>query len=255
MYNTITKQDFLKKLNLGDDYSISGFLVFGGFKRYYYELLKQSALKIDSGTTFSHLSDEFVSPILEFRVNGKNYWFAIAYGGALLCEWLHVACTLGSKQNIILGSCGGLVEQGNTRDVVIPEYSFANESTTRAYDPTGDNKHYANPELRKNLLNLLEGKHRIWHGPTITHEAMLAETWEDIQRWANEGYHGVEMEAATVFAVSKFFNVPSAAILRISDNLIQKKTVFDVAHEDGAELKKKLQEDMFEAALQILLKK
>ncbi|KKR21398.1 MAG: Purine or other phosphorylase family 1 [Candidatus Uhrbacteria bacterium GW2011_GWD1_41_16] len=255
MYNTITKQDFLKKLNLGDDYSISGFLVFGGFKKYYYELLKQSALKIDPNATFRQLPDEFINPILEFKLNGKNYWFAIAYGGALLCEWLHVACSLGSKQNIILGSLGGLVEQGSTRDLVIPEYSFANESTTRAYDPQANNKHYANPELRKRLFDLLEDKHRIWQGPTITHEAMLAETWEDIQRWSKEGYYGVEMEAATVFAVSKFFKVPSAAILRISDNLIQKKTVFDVAHENGAELKKKLHEDMFDAALQVLFNK
>jgi purine-nucleoside phosphorylase len=50
---------------------------------------------------------------------------------------------------------------------------------------------------------------------------MLGETPEDIKKWSEEGYLGVEMESSTFFAVSNSFNVPSVAVMHISDNLVK----------------------------------
>ena len=59
----------------------------------------------------------------------------------------------------------------------------------------------------------------------MTCQAMLAETEADVKVWSEQGYYGVEMEASTLFAVSNHFGVPSAAILRVGDNLIENETV------------------------------
>jgi purine-nucleoside phosphorylase len=254
MYREFKKEDFQKEFNLGDGYNVSGFLVYGTYKDYPYEMLKESLKRLGYRAKFQQPPHDFLAPILEFKINGKNFWFVRAYGGALLCEWLHLACLFGSQKNIVLGSCGGLFKQANTRDIIIPQYSFANESTTRAYESSVNNKHYADNNLRKNLIKILSKKHQVWEGPTITNEAMLAETREDVLKWSNDGYYGVEMEAATVFAVSRHFKIPSAAIMMILDNLIKEETVLNANHADSRDLRLQVSADMFDAALKVMLK-
>lgn len=56
---------------------------------------------------------------------------------------------------------------------------------------------------------------------------MLAETQEDIDTRSQEWYYGVEMESATIFAVSNYFSIPSAGLIYVSDNLIEGQTVMD----------------------------
>ena len=253
MYREFKKEDFQREFNLKKDYNVFGFLVYGTYKDYYYEMLKESLERLGYKAKFQRPSHDFLAPILEFKVNGKNFWFVKAYGGALLCEWLHLACLFGSQKNIVIGSCGGLFEQANARDIIIPQYSFANESTTRAYELNTDNKHYADNDLRKELIKIMNKKYKVLEGPTITNEAMLAETKEDILKWSSEGYYGVEMEAATVFAVSKHFKVPSAAILMIVDNLIKEETVLDSNHGNSRDLRLQVSADMFDAALETML--
>ncbi len=119
-----------------------------------------------------------------------------------------------------IGSCGGLFAKADTPEIIVPTYAYTGESTTRMYEPNDNNQHSFDEELNERLIKRLEDKHKVWHGPTITCQAMMAETWEDIQQWSNDGYYGVEMESATVFAVSNHFKRSSVALLVIGDNLV-----------------------------------
>lgn len=254
MYKKFTADDYRKHINLPSDYSVEGFIIFGTFKKYPYEMLKDSLLRLGHKAEFSHIEHEFLNPILEFKVNGKNYWFVIAYGGALLSEYLHLACLFGSKKNILLGSCGGLKKGATSREMLVPTWSYADESSAKAYQPDRKNKYEANEELSSRLATKLEQKHKVHRGPTVTYQAMMAETWEDVLSWAEQGYFGVEMEAATVFATSNHFKVPAAAILRIGDNLIENETVMDINYEKDRDLRRKATEDTFDVALEEILK-
>lgn len=254
MYKKFTADDYKKHINLPPDYSVEGFIVFGTFKKYPYEMLKDSLLRLGHKAEFSHIEHEFLNPILEFKVNGKNYWFVIAYGGALLSEYLHLACLFGSKKNILLGSCGGLKKGATSREMLIPTWSYAEESSARAYQPDRKNKYEANEELSSQLATKLGQKHKVHRGPTVTYQAMMAETWEDVLSWAEQGYFGVEMEAATIFATSNHFGVPAAAILRIGDNLIENETVMDINYEKDRDLRRKATEDTFDVALEEITK-
>ena len=81
----------------------------------------------------------------------------------------------------------------------------------------------------------------------------MAETWEDIVKWSKEGFYGVEMEAATVFAVSQHFNVPAAAVLRIGDNLIAAETVLDAGYKNARSLRRQTSQDILDTIIGELL--
>ncbi|MEO8104856.1 MAG: hypothetical protein ABI602_00785 [Candidatus Saccharibacteria bacterium] len=254
MYKTFTAADYRKHHKLPADYAVEGFIIVGTFHPGPYDQLKDELMKLPVPVDYSRtLAGPYFEPILEFAVKGKRYWFAVAYGGTMLSEWTHLACLFGSKTNIVIGSCGGLLATADSPEIIVPTYAYADESATRLYEPAAHNRHAADKSLSLRLINKLETKHKVWHGPTITCQAMMAETWGDIQTWSKAGFYAVEMEAATVFAVSNYFAIPSAALLVIGDNLVQEKTVLDVNYESGSVTRQGVRRDLLTAALRDIL--
>jgi len=253
MYKQLTANDYRQHFGLPDDYQVDGFVVYGTYKNHPFEQfedsLKQSGCKYQK----LKLEHDFFGSLMEFKVDGKRYWLAIAYGGALLSEYLHLACLFGSRQNILLGSCGGLKKGVASLELIVPDWSSATESSANAYQPDANGKYSSDKDLSDKLAGLLSEKHRVHRGSTITFQAMLAETWDDIQKWTEQGFVGVEMEAATVFAVSDHFDVPAAAALMIGDNLIEEQTVVDVNYENARPARRQLAQDAFDATVRILL--
>lgn len=80
MYRQFTGDDYRKHIGLPSDYSVEGFIVYGTFRAYPYEQLRSSLKRLDVPAEFSNPENEFLKPIQEFRINGKNYCFVTAYG-------------------------------------------------------------------------------------------------------------------------------------------------------------------------------
>jgi purine-nucleoside phosphorylase len=259
MYKTYSADDYRKHFGFTPDYTVHGLIVFGTFNKNQYQELKNCIKELGLEAKFAPVARmkenyrDFFEPILEFTLNGKIYWFTIAYGGTLLSEWVHLACLWGSQTNIVVGDCGGLLREANAHDIVVPTFAYANESATRMYEPEANCRHYADEQISRQLMKRLEDKHKIWNGPTVTCQAMLAETREDIERWSSEGYYGVEMESATVFAVSNHFKRKTAAVLGITDNLIQEKTNHDINFEASGDYRQHVRREQLMVALQELL--
>lgn len=253
MYKKLTANDYRKHFKLPDDYAVDGFVVYGTYKNHPFEQFEDSVKRSGHKYEKSRLEHDFFGSLMEFTVEGKKYWVAIAYGGALLSEYLHLACLFGSKQNILIGSCGGLKKGAESLELVVPDWSAATESSASAYQPEADGKYMSDKALSDHLATLLSDVHKVHRGATVTFQAMLAETWDDIQNWAQQGFVAVEMEAATVFAVSNHFNVPSAAILMIGDNLIEEQTVVDINYESARAKRRQVAQDAFDAAVTTLL--
>ncbi len=253
MYKSSTADDFRKHLNLPEDYSVEGMFIFGTYKQYPYEIVRE-ILK-SKGLTFESLKleDEFLKSIYSFKIDDKIYWFVVAYGGAILSEYVHLASMFGSKKNIHVGSCGGLKKGASSLDIIIPAWSYASESSANTYSPDVDSKHTSDKTLSDRLAGVMDKNHTVHRGHTTTSQAMLAESWEHIVKWADEGYDGVEMEASTVFAVSNHFKVPSVAILMIADNLIEKETVLSANFEKKATSRSQVTKEMLTAAIDEIL--
>ena len=246
MYKALTADDYRKHLNIPQGYEVDGFVAYGTFRSYPFEQFENTLAKLKPDYKEIQLKHDFFASLKAFVVDGRNYWIAKVYGSAILSEYLHLACMLGSKKNILGGSCGGLKQGASSMELVVPTWSFAEESSAKAYMPAAEGKYWANEELSDRLSAKLSNGYRIHKGPTITCQAMMAETWEDIVKWSKEGFYGVEMEAATVFAVSQHFDVPAAAILRIGDNLIEAETVLDASYENAGSLRRQMSQDILD---------
>jgi hypothetical protein len=232
MYKSLTANDYREYFGLHADYEIDGMLIYGTYNRPRQVSFLEEAMK-GIRVELNSLPD-FLGRMTEFVVDGKRYWFDVSYGGAQLSEYLHLACLFGSRANLLLGSCGGLDPRVDSCDLIVPTSSYGNESTTRTYSPQAiDHKHLPNDALSERIATAIGPTFKVWRGPTVTNQAMMGETLEDVQAWSNNGYLGVEMEAATVFAVSNHFAVPAAALLFVGDNLIRGETVMAQSFKDG----------------------
>lgn len=253
MYKALTADDYRKHLGIPQRYEVDGFVAYGTFRSYPFEQFENALSKLKPDYKEVQLKHDSLAFLKAFAVDGRNYWIAKVYGSALLSEYLHLACIFGSKKNILVGSCGELKKGISSMELVIPTWSFAEESSAKAYIPAAEGKYWANKELSARLAKKLLDKYRIHKGPTTTCQAMMAETWEDIVKWSKAGFCGVEMEAATVFAVSQHFNVPAAAILRIADNLIEAETVLDTSYKNAGSLRRQVSQDILDTVVRELL--
>lgn len=249
MYKSYTADDYRKYFEFDPDYKVEGVLVFGNYRKSLYQTLKDSLKQLGYEPEYRYLPHEFLENILEFKIDGKNYWFTLAYGGALLSEYLHLGNLFGSKKNILLGSCGGLKKGAKSGEIIIPTWSYAEESSAKAYRPDDNNKYYSDDQLSEKIAKAISDSYTVHREPTITYQAMLGETLEDIQKWSKQGYSGVEMESATVFAISNHFEVPSAAILYIADNLIEGITTLDPNYQESEDERKYSKKDTIDYAL------
>lgn len=253
MYKTLTKKDWHRFTKFPLDEKVDAVIVSGNSisnRERELDLFKQAVSQIPNAKKVNLIEDPFFQSIVEYRIGDKLVWFDVAYGGAYLSVLLHLACTFGSKKNYLVGSCGGLQKELNIGDIVLPTYTYGNESTTRMYQKgLKDNKHYSDKGLRDGLVENIKN-YPIYKGPIMTCQAMLAETKEDVDTWSKEGYLGVEMESSTFFAVSNHFNVPSTAILHVSDNLVKNILYGDKELEDKRAFRNNLKKYLHKTILE-----
>ena len=170
MYKHLKKEDFKSILKLPQDYKVDGLLVFGTHpkeKEYVnlYEALGKTGLQFHE----EKIEDGFFRDIKVFIINGKRFWFDVVYGTAYLSEVTHIACLFGSRLNILIGSCGGLQENLNMCDVIIPLSSYGNESSTRMYQrDEKENVYYSDKQLNKEIKSRIDSKHVVHEGSLVT---------------------------------------------------------------------------------------
>lgn len=255
MYKHRGKAEYQKVLNVPEDYVVDGFIAIGTHpKDKEYPHLYEALEKLGLQYTEEKIEQRFFGDIKSFKIGHKRIWFDVVYGAAYLSEIAHLACLLGSKANILLGTCGALREDLNSGDTILPSASYGNESATRMYQRENSTYIYeSDPILREKLRGHFSNRTVVDEGKLVTVQAMLGETKEDVDQWAKEGYSGVDMESATFFAVSKHFNVPSAALLLIADNLIKNELVNDAGCEALRTQRMRIRKENYEIALKTAL--
>lgn len=256
MYKSLKREDFLKMFGLPDDYSVDGCLFVGaGVPAKKIRYRDQALEELGINFKIEEIDYSFLHSLEVLVIEGKRYWFEVIYGGAKLSELLHFGCILGSKKNILVGTCGGLSTEMEAGDFVIPEYSHGNESTTRMYDRENKkNIHYPDKALSKELMEQIPDRYKVFNKPTVTCQAMVAETMDDIKQWGKDGYYAVEMESSTFFSVSKHFKVPAAAILTVTDNLVKNEYVGSDEYLEKKKKRRINKIDKYKTAIKVLIK-
>lgn len=227
MYQSHTASEWKQYFGLPDTYQVDACLIYGSWK-----VDEYTNNFVESISTLNIWFEKevplpgFAQDIQSYLIWGKRIWFMIEYGWVRLSEYLHLACQFGSKINIFLWSCGWLKPEITTTDIIIPNYSYGDESSTRLYNRTWDKCQYSDELLNNKLRNRLQSLWVTTHQwPLMTCSAMLGETQEDIDTRSAQWYYGVEMESSSVFAISNYFSVPASALIYVADNLVAWETV------------------------------
>lgn len=177
------------------------------------------------------LADARVAPrafnVVIGQYGGATIWYVPVLGAPLAAFAVHGACTLGARSVVQIGSFGGTRRHLEVGDLLLVTGAGRGDAASDWYLPAGEPA-TADEALTERLRAALRARGTAWHeGTVFSTPAFLAETWDDIVRWESEGYAGVEMEAATTFAVARHFGVPAAALIYLLDNLIAERHLLD----------------------------
>lgn len=255
MYKHLTLSQLKKILMVPSNYKVDACIVYGTYEDKKYKRKFLSLIK-NKKYIKERLKHGFIEKILSVKIGQKRIWFIPEYGGARLSEFIHFGSMLGSKVNILIGSCGTLKKGLNEFAVIVPTFSYSTESSCHLYlRKKKDNRFYPDNKLSNEIINKLKDDFYVVSGPMMTCQAMMGETWGDILRWSKQGFYGVEMEASTIFSVSKHFKVPAAAMLGVADNLIEKEIVDSSSYENKRNKLRKIRNVLLKTAIEISLKK
>jgi uridine phosphorylase len=167
---------------------------------------------------------------------GVKLWYAPVLGSSMAAFITHCAAVAGVRGMVQIGSFGGTRRGMAVGDLAIITGAGRGDGASDWYLPPGAPARPCGP-LTDRLRHLLRNRGLTWHeGPVYTTTAFMAEQPEDIARWEAEGYLGVEMEAATTYAVAEHFGVPSACLLYLLDNLIAERHILHNSEDDRLRL-------------------
>ena len=134
----------------------------------------------------------------------------------------HLIAT-GAEEILILGFCGSLNPALSTLDVI---------SICKAHSEEGTSKHYIERKKIFNSSGLLRqkiednlGKRNLpfLEGVTVSTDAPFRETKSWLLDKQKKGIDVVDMEASAAFALGEYHDIPTAALMIVSDELTGKK--------------------------------
>lgn len=181
----------------------------------------------------------------------KKIVYCCAYGAPRTNEIIHLFAILGVQLTIQIGTCGGLAEGLQAGDIILPKTAACREGVAHLYgavDTSYGDEDWLN--RAQNKLRQLERRPLI--GPHLTWASLFAQRGEDILQWHKEGFLGVDMETATTYAVSNYFNVPTISLLVVWDLLLNNRSFLDPLTEAEQNELDQSNEAVYTAALDLI---
>lgn len=159
-------------------------------------------------------------PLYEIEYDGKRLAFIHpGVGGGLSASILEEIIAFGCRKFIVCGGCGVLLPGMILGKLIVVTAALRDEGTSYHYLPPG-REIPANQQAVEALRSVLDEKKLPYlAGKTWTTDAPYRETQMTIDARREEGALVVEMEAASLMAVSKFRKVHLGQVLYAGDDL------------------------------------
>ena len=161
-----------------------------------------------------------VTPVYKIRYKDTDIAFYQSRVGAPACVvGFEEIIAMGAKKFVLFGSCGVLDDAKVKDNIIIPVSAVRDEGTSYHYiAPSVEIE--ANAHAVQMLENVLINCGCPYvKGKTWTSDAIYRETLSAIQERRQEGCLTVEMECASMLAVSKYRHIPFIQFLYGADNL------------------------------------
>ncbi len=127
---------------------------------------------------------------------------------------------LGATRLLRIGTCGALQPGMQMADTVVAVSSTPSDHTALTY--TGGEPHAPTADWRVVETAARIGRERgltVHVGPIVSSDVFYDPDTGRLQRWADRGHLGVEMEAAVLFTIAALRKVSAGTLLTVSDTL------------------------------------
>ena len=143
-------------------------------------------------------------PIYSFKQDGRTIAFYLSPIGSTMASQcvLEANWLIGAEKFIMFGSSGSLDYEKTANRFVIPTEAYRDEGMSYHYAPPCDYIAIKNSEVVKGIFDELKLPYVV--GKTWTTDAILRETYEQMDKRRAEGCIAVEMEIAGVQSVCDF---------------------------------------------------
>lgn len=240
LYGELTKNDWLKAFNIEEKDVPKSFIIHGAWE--HEKHLTTWKNKIGNDIWAPHWNT------IIGNINHQRIGFANVFGGPSAAVICHQFASLGTGIFIQTGYFGGLSNNVQFGDILIVTAAEMADGVSNWYLPDQQIVQ-SDRELIEAAINFCEGRGLSYvTGTVFTTGAIMVETDELIQNWAERGHIGVDMETATTLAVARKFNRKAIGLLNLSDHIIKGDT-FYTPNNKRNEIKEKTDEKLRELAL------
>lgn len=161
-----------------------------------------------------------MTPVYKIRYKNTDIAFYLSRVGAPACvAGFEEVVAMGAKKFVLFGSCGVLDDHKVKENIIIPVSAIRDEGTSYHYiEPSAEMEADAHSiEVLEQVLKSCG--YPYIKGKTWTSDAIYRETIPAIRRRRQEGCLAVEMECASMLAVSQYRKIPFLQFLYGADNL------------------------------------
>lgn len=133
---------------------------------------------------------------------------------AVLC--LEKLIALGARRILVFGWCGSLSAKLRIGDLFLPISGLCEEGTSAHYPVSQPWEGSLHVKLGNRLQ---QSGVQSSFGPIWTTDALYRETWDKVERYAEQGIMAVDMECTALQSVAAFRGIRLGAALLVSDEL------------------------------------
>jgi len=213
MLHDLTKSDWQALLNIPDGRIPSALVIRGtrAMRHHCAEMRRHFSNILDIRDPNVVIDDVFIGDLDGIRVA-----YASVYGAPMASEIVHVFGVLGTPLVIQIGCCGAIADHLLPGDLLAVSSAYCGEGASQYYKQDG--KEVSATLLLEEILDPAGGElTRIHCGRVYTTSALFAESCDAIEKWAAQGFWGVDMETAATFAVAEHFGMQRGALLFVFD--------------------------------------
>ena len=165
-----------------------------------------------------HINAGRFIPIYKIKFNNKEFAITMTIiGGAGTAALAEELIAMGAKKILIYGTCGTLDKDILKGHFVIPTAAYRDEGTSYHYVEPSD---YIEVKTANKLCSIFDELNIPYvKGKTWTTDALYRETVGNMKKRKEDGCIVVEMECASIMAVSQFRNIPVFQFLYGDDTL------------------------------------
>lgn len=168
-------------------------------------------------------SQSYCTGFLVERDNLKIAWIKTAAGGCNMLDYLLICGELRFKRLIFIGAAGALKQEFNIGDICTPVYSIAGtlantylKESLRDYVPF--EKVYPDKAYTEQIIRLAESSGYSVREASVFCTDSIAMEYTHLDEIKAFDTDLIEMETSAFYAIGKLMEVPSVALLIVSDN-------------------------------------